>query len=433
MLSRWVEIILILVLILANGFFVAAEIALISLRRSKVRQLIKQGDKNAKLIKKLQDEPYRFLATIQIGITLIGTLTSVVGGAKLVNLIEPLIKRIPLSITQTGSEPIAIGLVVVLIAYLSLIFGELVPKYLALSYSQRIATKVAKPIYLLSRLSFLIVKLLSASSCLVTHMLIGKTPTESSFIGEEEIKYIISEGREKGIFESTEEKLIYRVFEFTDTYVYTAMTPRTEIVALDINAPQDKVIQTILEKGYSRIPVYKDNLNNIVGVIYVKDIINVLQNKDLIILNDIIREPYFVPDSKKISQLLREFQAKKTHMAIVSDEFGGTVGLITLEDILEEIVGEIRDEYDQEVEQIQMLSDGSAIVSARTNLEDFNKKFKSKLPPEEFDTIGDYLTHYLGKIPALDEEIEIGNLRFIIFEKSAHHLSKIKVIKLPKK
>ena len=433
MLSHWAEIILILILILANGFFVAAEIALISLRRSRVRQLVEQGDKNAKLIRKLQDEPYRFLATIQIGITLIGTLTSVVGGAKLVNLIEPLVKKIPLSITQTGSEPIAIGLVVVLIAYLSLVFGELVPKYLALSYSQRIATEVARPIYILSRITFLIVKMLSASSKFVISLLIGKKPTESSFISEEEIKYIISEGKEKGIFEPAEEELIHGIFEFTDTYVHSAMTPRTEIVALDINSPQDKVIQTILEVGYSRIPVYKGTLDNIVGIIYAKDIINVLQNKDLIILNDIIREPYFVPDSKKISQLLKEFQAKKIHMAVVLDEFGGTAGLITLEDILEEIVGEIRDEYDQEVEQIQMLSDGSAIVSARANLEDFNKKFKSKLPQEEFDTIGGYLTHHLGRIPALDEEIEIGNLRFIIFEKSAHRLSKIKVTKLSKK
>ncbi|HEX9916913.1 MAG TPA: hemolysin family protein [candidate division Zixibacteria bacterium] len=433
MLSSWIEIILILVLIVANGFFVSAEIALISLRRSKVRQLIDQGRKNAKLIKKLQDEPYRFLATIQIGITLIGTLAAVVGGAELVDLIRPLIQKIPLSITQKGSEPVAIGVVVILIAYFSLVLGELVPKYFALSYSEKIATKVAKPIYLLSRLSFLIVKLLSASSRLVTHLLIGKTLIERSFIGEEEIKYIISEGKEKGVFEPTEEELIHRVFEFTDTYVRTAMTPRNEIAALDIDTPQEKVIQTILEKGYSRIPVYKNNLDNVVGIIYVKDVINILQNNQLIILNDIIREPYFVPDSRKITQLLKEFQAKKIHIAIVQDKFGGTAGLITLEDILEEIVGEIRDEYDQEAELIQMLSDGSAIISVRTSLEDFNKKFETKLPQDKFGSVGDYLTHHLGRIPALDEEIEIGNLKFIIFEKSTHRLSKIRVTKLPKK
>ncbi|MCJ7507773.1 MAG: hemolysin family protein [candidate division Zixibacteria bacterium] len=211
------------------------------------------------------------------------------------------------------------------------------------------------------------------------------------------------------------------------------MTPRNEVVALDIDTPQEKVVRTILEKGYSRIPVYKNNLDNVVGIIYVKDVINILQNNQLIILNDIIREPYFVPDSRKISQLLKEFQAKKIHIAIVQDKFGGTAGLITLEDILEEIVGEIRDEYDQEVELIQMLSDGSAIISVRTSMEDFNKRFETKLPQDKFGSIGDYLTHHLGRIPALDEEIEIGNLKFIIFEKSTHRLSKIKVSKMPKK
>jgi len=427
--SYIIEIVLILLLIIANGFFASSEIALISIRRSRVRQLVDQGDKNAKVIKKLQGEPYRFLATIQIGITLIGTLAAVVGGVKIVDLIKPLIQNIPLSITQKGGEPIAIGIVVISIAYLSLVLGELVPKYLALSYSEKIATKVAIPIYTLSRLSFLIAKLLNASSRLVTHLLIGKTPTESSFIGEEEIKYIISEGKEKGIFEPAEEELIHRIFEFTDTYVHTVMTPRTEIVALDLNTPRDKAIQIVLEKEYSRIPVYKDSIDNIVGVIYAKDIINVLQNKELIILEDIIRQPYFVPDSKKISQLLREFQSKKIHMAIVLDEFGGTAGLITLEDILEEIVGEIRDEYDQESEHIQMLSDGSAIISARTSLEELNRKFRTRLPQDEFDTIGGYLTDHLGRIPLLDEELKIEDLKFVIFEKSAHRLSKIKINK----
>jgi putative hemolysin len=429
MVSHWLEILLIIILILANAFFASSEFALISARKSRISHVARKGNKKALLVQKLQSEPDRFLATVQIGVTLVGTLASVVGGARIVDLIKPWIRSIPAPFIHKASEPIAIGIVVIIIAYLFLVMGELVPKYLALRFPEKIAFRIARPIEFLSHLSFVVVQLLSVSTRGVASLLIGKTPKEPPFISEEEVKYIIREGKEKGIFEPTEAEMIRSVFEFTDTYVHNIMTPRTEIVALDTNADTHRVVRTITEEGYSRIPVYKDNLDNIAGIIYAKDVINVLQDQDLIILDDIIRKPYFVPDSKKISELLREFQTKKIHMAIVLDEFGGTAGLVTLEDILEEIVGEIEDEYDRAIKEVDVLSDGSAIVRAGIKVDDFNRKLKAELPLDIADTLGGFIVNSLGRIPALDERIDLDEMTFIIFEKARHQVKKIKVIK----
>jgi putative hemolysin len=427
--SYWLEILLIIILILANAFFASSEFALISARKSKISHKAKKGDKRAILVKKLQSEPDRFLATVQIGVTLVGTLAAVVGGARVVRLIIPLIQSIPIPFIQRASEPIAIGFVVIIITYLFLVIGELTPKYLALRAPERIAFRIARPIQFLSSISFFIVQLLSTSTRVVASIFVGKTPKEPPFVSEDEVKFMIREGKEKGIFEPTEAEIIRSAFEFTDTYVHNIMTPRTDIIALDTNADTYKVVRTITEEGFSRIPVYKDNLDHIVGIIYAKDVINVLQHQDLIILADIIRKPYFVPDSKKISELLKEFQTKKIHMAIVLDEFGGTAGLITLEDILEEIVGEIEDEYDKVVKEIDILSDGSAIARAGINIDDFNRTLKTEIPLDVADTLGGFIINSLGRIPALDERIDLHGMTFIIYEKVGYRLKRVKVIK----
>jgi putative hemolysin len=427
--SYWVQIILIIALILANGFFASSEISLITLRKSRVKELIDSGNKKAFLVQKLQSEPEKFLATAQIGMTLVGTLASVVGGAKIVDLLIPLVKKLPFEFAERWSESISIGIVVVGIAYLSLVIGELVPKYLALRYSEKVALRVAGPIRLLSKISFVFVKLLSFSTKALMSLIIGKTPKEPPFISEEEVKYIVIEGRAKGIFEKTEAEIIHSVFEFTDTTVKRAMTPRTEVVGLEIGSDQNMVLRTVTEEGYSRLPVYRDTVDNVIGVIHAKDVINILQNSDLIILEDIIRKPYFVPDSMKISELLREFQKKRAQMAIVLDEFGGTAGIITLEDIIEEIVGEIEDEYDEERKEIEVSPDGSAVVRGSFPLRELNDKLKLSLPEEKFETLTGLLINTLGRIPLLDERIELFGLDFTILEKVGHHLRKIKISK----
>jgi putative hemolysin len=424
----WIEILIILLLILANGFFSSSEIALISARKSRIKQLSHKGHKKARLVSKLQDKPDIFLATIQVGITLVGTLASVVGGAKVVDHLKVWIERIPSQPIQNSSESIAIAIVVIIITYLLLVLGELVPKYLALAFPEKVAFRTVGPVHILSNLAFFFVRLLSNSSRFLVSLFVKGLPRESGFVTDEELKFIVHEGKTKGVFDQTEEQLIRRALEFTDTTVRNAMTPRTEIIALDMKAGQQQIIRSMTEEGFSRIPVYKDNLDRIVGIIYAKDIINLLENRELIILEDIIRKPYFVPDSMKIWELLKVFQKKQVHMAIVLDEFGGTAGLITLEDILEEIVGEIRDEYDREEEEIYLLSENLAIVNAGLFIGEFNQKFKADLP-EEFNTVGGYVTGTLGRIPLLDEKIRIGNLTFVIFDKAGPRLKKIKVIR----
>ncbi|MGB2990396.1 MAG: hemolysin family protein [Candidatus Zixiibacteriota bacterium] len=430
--SAWIQILIILLLIIANGFFSSSEIALISARRSRIKQLAEKGHKKARLVSKLQNKPDVFLATIQVGITLVGTLASVVGGAKLVDHLKLWIERIPSPVIQNSSESIAIGLVVVVITYLLLVLGELVPKYLALAYPEKVAFRTVGFVNFLSGLAFLPVKMLSNSSRFFVSLFLKRVPKESGFITDEELKFIVRDGKTKGVFDQTEEQLIRRALEFTDTTVRNAMTPRTEIIALDKNTGQQKVIRAMTELGFSRIPVYEENIDHVVGIIYAKDIINLLQNRDLIILEDILRNPYFVPDSMKISELLKNFQKKRLPMAIVLDEFGGTAGLITLEDIIEEIFGEIRDEYDrEEEEEIYLLSDNLAIVNAGLFIGEFNQKFKTDLA-EEYNTVGGYLTGTLGRIPLLDEEIKLGDLTFVIFDKVGPRLKKIKVIRDPR-
>lgn len=425
--SYWIQIIIILALILANGFFASSEISLIAMRKSRVKELIHSGNKKAFLVQRLQSEPEKYLATVQIGVTLVGTLASVVGGAKIVHILTPVLREMPFKFVQKWSESISIAIVVICIAYLSLVIGELVPKYVALRYSEKVALNVAGPIRFLSLLSFVFVKLLSFSTKALMRLFIRRTPKEPPFISEEELKYIVTEGRDKGIFEKTEAEIIHSVFEFTDTTVKKAMTPRTEIVGLEIDSNQNTILRTVTEEGYSRLPIYKDNLDHILGIIHAKDVINILQHSELIILEDIIRKPYYVPDSMKISELLREFQKRRVQMAIALDEFGGTAGLITLEDIIEEIVGEIEDEYDEERKEVEVLPDGSSIVKGSIPLGELNDKLKLNLPEEKFETLTGLLINTLGRIPLLYEKIELFGLNFYILEKEGHRLQKIKI------
>lgn len=422
------EIILILLLILANGFFAISEIALVAARKSKIRQLAEAGDKKAQVVQKLQEDPNLFLATVQIGVTLVGTLAAVVGGARIVKILQSAIIQIPIQWVQKGAENIAIATVVLAISYLTLVIGELFPKYVAILHPEKVATTIAVPVSVLSKLAKIFVIMLTASSRGLARLFGVKSNPETAFVSEEEVKFIIQEGAERGVFEKHEQEYIGSIFEFTDKLARHVMTPRLDIVAVDINTPQDKMLRIIMEEGYSRIPVYEGNVDNIAGIIHSRDVINILTQKELIILSDIIRKPYFVPDSKKISEVLREFQKKKVHIAIVLDEFGGTAGLITLEDIVEEIVGEILDEYDvEEAKEVVFLPDGSALVKATIQVEDFNRTFKTSLPKKPWDTLGGLITNTIERIPAVDEKIDLFGMNFIIYQKSGHRLEKIRV------
>lgn len=425
----WFEVVLIFFLILANGFFAAAEIAVIATRKTRIDSLVEKGIRSASVVARLKDDPDRFLATVQIGVTLVGTLASAIGGAAAIQFLKPLIESLPLPLVSRWGESIAILLVVLPIAYLSLVFGELVPKSLALRFSERIAILVARPIDLLSRLTSYLVKILTASSNAVLWLFGGKDAGGASFISEEEVKSLIREGAAKGIFDETEKELIHSVFEFVDTPVKAVMVPRTEIHAVDIKMPPDEILKSFAESGFSRIPVYEGEMDRVIGILYNKDILRALQEKGEFRAPDLLHPPFFVPSTLPISQLLRELQRRRSAIAMVVNEFGEVEGLATLEDLLEEIVGEIRDESDREERgPVERLPDGSMVIQGSALLKDLKSDYG--LPFEEsadYLTLAGFVLAKLRRIPRGGERVEHEGYRLTIVDMEGRRIVKIKL------
>lgn len=421
--SILLEVLIIVGLILVNGFFAAAEISLVSARRARLRSAANKGDAAARRALQLQEDPGRFLATVQVAITLVGTLAGVLGGATVVDELQTRLSAPISGLTKT----IAIAFVALSISFLSLLFGELLPKMLALFQPERFARWVAGPVQVFYLITLPAVKVLTGASRALLNLFGFKEEARAPFVTEEEIKHLVSEGSRLGIFEKGEERMIHSIFEFSDTTAKRAMTPRTEVVAVEIGTPREKLLQFVAEEGYSRLPVYKGDLDHVVGIIHTKDIINLLLNAELVILEDILRPPYFVPESRKVRELLADFQKKQVHMAIVLDEYGGTAGLITLEDIIEEIVGEIQDEYDIELEELIRIDEHRALVAARIRPEKFNFAFGANFPAEDYETLGGLLIDVLGRIPALEEKFSHGGFDFTVKEKKGHRLLALEV------
>lgn len=427
--SEVLELLAIFVLILANGFFAASEFALIASRKSRILNLARKGDKRAARTRQFLKKPEKFLAAIQVGITFIATLAGVFSGATLVRSVVPYIRDIPVPAISKAAHPISIGIVVVLISILTVVIGELIPKYVALSNPEKIAIRVTRPISIFSRVTFVLVGILIGTAKLILRLFGYARLPERSHITEDEINILISEGTEKGVFDKTEQKLIRSVFHFTDTTVRQAMTPRVDIVAIQTDWPQQKVFEIMTKTGYSRYPVYDDTLDQIQGIVYTKDLISVMTLGEVIILKDIIRKPLFVPDSMPLTTLLRRFQKRKKHIAIVLDEFGGTAGLITLEDILEEIVGEIQDEHDQDQPEFVAHSDKVAFAAATFRVDELNEAFNVNLPLDVSDTLGGLMVEEFGRIPGLSDQVDIHGLKFTILEMEGSRIKRLRVEK----
>lgn len=407
----FLEILLIAGLIVLTGFFAGSEAALIAVRRSHVNEIAARGGKAGRVLKKLKDAPDRFLATVQVGITLVGTLASVVSGATVVKALAPLIAKLPHSVVQNWSDEIALVIVVAVISFASLVVGELVPKYLALSNPATVALRVAKPIDLLARIGHPIVVLLTAVSRGVIRVLGIKLSSGGLSVSDQEIRHLVLEGRLHGSIDPTEHDLIHQALDFSDTIARQVMTPRPDIAAIKIDAKLDDVLRMIREEGYSRYPVYDETIDQIKGVLYTKDIIHLLVEHSPITITDLMRPPMFVPDSMPIAQVLNRFQGEHVHLAIILDEFGGTAGLLTIEDILEEIVGEIQDEYDTETEGFRMMTDGTALVAGGFSIVDFNEQFHADLPTDRADTLGGLVGAVLDRLPKPGDRVDIGNIR----------------------
>jgi putative hemolysin len=429
-LKFWFEIALILVLIFISAFFAASEISLIAIRRSRVKEMVDAGVTQAEFIEKLRNDPDKFFAVVQVGKTITDSAASALGGAAAVTIVKPLIASLPFAPIQNTAGTISIIIVVLVISYLFLVLAELVPKALAVRRTEKIAL-IAGPItWWLYRGLSVFIGFLSWSANVVLRLFgITKEERRESAVSEEEVKILLKEGLQHGVFEPSEHKLIHSVFEFADTVARNAMTPRTEIAAVEINDSPEEILKIANIEQYSRFPVYEENLDNIKGIVHTRDLLTVFENRGLIIVRDIMRLPFFVPDSKKISELLKDMQKRKTHMAIVLDEFGGTAGLITLEDILEEIVGEIQDEYDIEENDIIMKADGSAVVDGSVDADIVCERFGVRRPDGDFESIAGMVINFLGHLPVLEETVNIAGLKITVIEKEGHRVKRLKVEK----
>ena len=423
------DILLISSLIIVNGFFAASEISLISLRKSRLRHLVKSGNPTALRVQKLLEEPERFLGTVQIGVTLVGTLAAAIGGVIAVVHVKPVLLSLPFAFIHKAAEPLALAFMVGLITFVTIVIGELVPKSLAIRHSEKIAFFTSAPIDFLSRILSFVLRVLAISSNMVLRFFGLEQGQEPNLISEDEVKYLIREGRKSGVFESSEEDLIHSVFRFTDTVVKEVMVPRTEIVAIETGSSLDIILRTMNEKGFSRLPVYSETIDNIIGVVYLKDILALHMGHRQFQLEEVLRKPYFVPPNKNVSVLLKEMREKRIHLALVGDEYGGTDGLVAMEDLIEEIVGDIRDEQEKELREIHEVAANRYVVDGRTDIGQVNNKLGVKIPEDEFETIGGFVLGLFGRLPAEGDQIKYHDLQFTVLRLHKNRISRIRVLK----
>ena len=422
----FLEIVFVIVLIVLNGVFSAGEIAIVSSRKSKIKELVKdKKEKRAEILLAMKENPERFLSAVQIGITLCGTLASAIGGIFSVKYIKPLLNKVPF--VRSFDDTIALIVVVAVLTYLFLIIGELVPKYIGMNYREKMALRIAPFFEFTARLLFVFVNFLTFSTMLIINGL--KLKKTEEHIGEGEIKILLEEGRRKGVFDKTEEELIHGVFEFADRSVKEVMVPKPNIYSINIENGRDEVMEYIVENEFSRYPVYRDNPDNIIGIVYHKDITKQMWLKSSFSLADLLKKPYFVPDTMEISILLKEMQRRRQHMAIVSDEYGTTAGLITLEDIMEEIFGEIMDETDVD-DRIERLKDGSFIIDASYSIRDLENRLNLNLPESpDYETLGGFVLNQLQLIPRGGEIVNYSRYRFTVVGIEGRRVTKIKLNK----
>lgn len=419
------ELLLIFVLILINAFFAASEMAIISSNKTKLTILAEDGNEKAKLILKILNEPSRFLSTIQIGITLAGFFASASAATSVSNYLSAFLRQFNIP----GNQQISVISITILISYITLVLGELFPKRVALQKSEELSMLVIKPIIFISKVTKPFVKLLTLSTNVLVKVFGLSLHNLEEKISEEEIRSMIEVGEENGVINEIEKNMIDGIFEFDDTLAKEIMTPRTSVFALDITTPLEELIDQVLEEQYSRIPVYEDDIDNVIGVLYMKDLFVHIRNNDSIDIKSILRPAYFVPETKNIDALFKELQLTNNHMAILIDEYGGFSGIATIEDLIEEVMGNIFDEYDEEDDGIKKIDSNTYIVDGLTSIDDINELLDLELPSDDFDTIGGFVITLLGSIPKENENnvIEYENITFKIEKLTEKRIEKLKI------
>jgi Hemolysins and related proteins containing CBS domains len=427
------EILFLIVLILLNAFFAASEIALISLNDNKIRIMAEDGDKKAKIINNLLGEPSRFLATIQIGITLAGFLASAYASESFSDPLVKLLLTIGIPISEAWLDTAAVFAITMILSYFTLVLGELVPKRIAMKKAESIARFVANPLRALSIITLPFVKLLTASTNLIVRFFGVNPHAEEEQVTEEEIRMMVDVGEEKGTIHQTEKQMINNIFEFDNKTAEEIMTHRIDIAALPLEASLNDVISFLKREKYSRIPVYEDSIDNIIGVMHSKHLIQYLaQERDQksFKLSNFIKEPYFVPTSKRTDELFKELQQNRRHIAVIIDEYGGTAGIVTLEDLIEEIVGNIFDEdEEEEVELFDKLDENTVMINGSASLDEVKDYLDVELPIEEYDTLSGFVIGQLGRIPGKEDNptVEFNGVVFKVEEVEEKRVTMVKV------
>ncbi|MGH2575159.1 MAG: hemolysin family protein, partial [Ignavibacteria bacterium] len=423
------EVIVVFLLVLGNAFFVAAEFAIVKVRTTQIEPLALKENRRAKVAVKLISHLDEYLSATQLGITMTSLGLGWIGEPVTARILAPLFSLF--SITNPNTiHTLSLTAGFIFITFLHIVLGELAPKSLAIRFPKPTTLSVSIPLNIFYLVFKPFIWVLNSCANMILRILGIEPVTESErFHSEEELRLLISEGKKSGALDPTEHQLIEKIFEFNDKLAREIMIPRNDIAALNIDASRDKIFQTVIDEGFSRLPVYKETIDNIIGIIYTKDLISASEHRELITLQDIIRPATFVSATKQIGDLLKELQKKKAHLAIVVDEYGGVEGLVTIEDIIEEIVGEIQDEYDVDSRQVvEADRKGIYLVNPMISIKDFNSRFKADIPEDpDYQTFGGFLQKVTGHIPEVYERIDYKGMSFIVTKKTGNKILQLRV------
>lgn len=423
-----IEFTIVVGLILLNAFFAMAEIALITVRKTRIRQLVEENNANAALVEKLLEHPTRLMATIQTGITLVGTLSAAIAATSTVEPLTAWFTAHVAALTPQLAETLALAVVALPVAVLSLVIGEIAPKSLAVQNAERLALMTARPVYALQILLRPVVAVLTLLSNAVVRPFGGTASFTTPAVNEEELKMMVEASEEQGVLEADATEMIHSILDFGGTVVRKVMTPRIDMTALDVNAPVSDLIQLIQKSGHSRIPVYEEGLDNIVGIVHAKDLLVLLDGTQRP-TREVMRPPYFIPETKKVDELLAEFRRSKQQLAIVRDEYGVTSGVVTIEDLLEEIVGDIQDEYDEEEPEVQVLDGHTSILDGKMAMHDVNDRMGLELPEDESDTIGGFVFGLIGHQADAGESVLWEDVEFVVEATDGRRITKVRLVR----
>ena len=421
--TLFLELLAVAVLVLLNGYFVAAEYALVTVRRTRMHELEQEGNRRARIVLGITSEPARFIAAMQLGVTVTSLAIGALGEHALIEAFDPVMATV-----------IAVVLALLLLTFFHVVIGELVPKGISLGYSEHTALLVALPVRGFFFLFKPLIWFLQRSSDFTLRALGLEPPgAEGAVYSEAELKMLLERSTAEGELEEEEQEMLYKVFDFADKEAADVMRSRPEVVTISVDLPPEEALQAVLDSPYTRYPAYKETPEHIIGVLHLRDLLNAMNERGMadVQLAEILRPPYIVPETKDIGALLTEFRRTNQHMAIVVDEYGDMEGIVTLEDVLEEIVGDIEDEFDLPDEGVERVNDRCIRISGTFPIDDFNDQFDMSLPIEDYHTVGGYVFGLLGRAPEPGDELEEGGLRLKVLDVEGNRIERIEVEFLP--